>query len=291
MTTNTIITPFNTSTPTSKPTTTTTTTTISLETNPKIPIPLTGILKTLQVPPIALVYEITLSFLILGDSHVETLSKLSDIAAIPTTPLQNTDVSLRTKHFDKRTPSFLKSNVHTNTNTNSTILYLARSLDSHIQRVNWGERMRWIDIDLRLLNEGRESYRYRYQDKTTLYSEDVTNESWIRDLNINIDTTGPVLVLKSLTRPESMCAVRNTGALFESVIDDPITLEDLHPGLKLVENVSLLLKLIENVSLLLAPGTEKFPLLARLFMWLCSWFQGGRDSARLSRFRISRDIE
>ncbi|KAJ5973962.1 S-adenosyl-L-methionine-dependent methyltransferase [Penicillium waksmanii] len=299
--------------PNTSPPTSTTTTSPKTKTKPKIPITLTGVAKTLLIPLIARAYDNTLTSPILGDPYAqEVLSKLSfDMDEMPTTPFQNAGISLRTKHFDKWTSSFLRTNPAT------TVLHLACGFDSRARRVKWGERTRWIDVDLPEVIELRRevlplSFPTGNEQDYSLLGIDVTHETWMHDIHIG---DGPVLVIMEgllsylpekevralltricetfpegeiifecvsspvvswLNRPESMKAVSNTGAVFKSSIDHPIALEDLHPGLKLVE----------NVSLLLAPGTEKFPLLARVRMYLSSWFQSGRDSARFLRFKF-----
>ncbi|KAJ5408326.1 S-adenosyl-L-methionine-dependent methyltransferase [Penicillium cosmopolitanum] len=299
------------------PPVTSTTPTPTTTTSPKIPISLTGVSKTLLIPLIARAYDNSLPTPILADPYpAAVLSKLSfDIDSMPTTPFQNAGISLRTKHFDDWTSSFLR------TNHDTTVLHLACGFDSRAQRVSWSEGTRWIDIDLPEVIELRKedlplSFPTGNDQEYSLLGIDVTGETWMRDLDIG---DGPVLVIMEgllsylpekevralltricetfpqgeiifecvsspvlnwLNRPESMNAVKNTGAVFKSAVDDPMTLENLHSGLKLVE----------NVSLLLAPGTEKFPLLGRVRMYLSSWFQSGRDSARFLRFRFGQEL-
>jgi methyltransferase (TIGR00027 family) len=281
----------------------------------KIPINLTGVAKTLLIPLLARAYDNIQPNPILADPHAqEVLSKLDfDINDMPTTPFQNAGISLRTKHFDDWTSSFLEKN------PTSTVLHLACGFDSRMRRVQWGEGVRWIDVDLPEVIEIRKKVLPSSipGKEYSLLGVDVLDEKWMRDLDIS---AGPVLVIMEgllsylpekevqalltricqtfssgeivfecvssavvdwLNRAESMRAVSNTGAVFKSSLDDPTVLEGLYPGLELVE----------NVSLLMAPGTEKFPFLGRVRMYVSSWFQSGRDSARFLRFRFNRRLE
>ncbi|CAI7639150.1 unnamed protein product [Penicillium pancosmium] len=170
------------------------TTPTSSNSNPKIPIPLTGVAKTLLIPLIARAYDNTLPTPIRADPYAgELLSKLTfDMDEMSTTPFQNAGISLRTKQFDNWTSSFLKSNPDT------TVLHLACGFDSRVQRVKWGERIRWIDVDLPEVIELRREVLPLSECEClsgkdySLLGIDVTDETWMRDLNIG---DGPVLVI------------------------------------------------------------------------------------------------
>lgn len=278
--------------------------------NEKIAIKLDGVAKTLLIPLIARAYDNTLPVPIIGDPYAkDVLEKIEFNAdAMSMTPFKNGSIALRASQLDRWAVAFLKNN------DNATVLHLACGFDSRMQRVEWGEKTRWIDIDLPEVIE----LRRKIQPVSlpgrdySLLGVDVLDENWMHDTG---EVSGPVLVimegllaylpekdargllqricqtfsegemvfesvssvaLKWLNRPESLKAVSDTGAVFRSSIDDPMALEDLHPHLKLAE----------SVPVVQAPGTEKFPLLSRMLIYFSSWFPNGRDSARLLRFQF-----
>ncbi|KAJ5610603.1 S-adenosyl-L-methionine-dependent methyltransferase [Penicillium lagena] len=278
--------------------------------NEKIAIKLDGVAKTLLIPLIARVYDNTLPLPILGDPYAkDVLEKIEfDADAMSMTPLQNGGLCLRTSQFDRWAAAFLQDNA------NTTVLHLACGFDSRMQRIEWGETTRWIDVDLPEVIE----LRRKIQPVSlpgrdySLIGVDVLDENWVHEIG---DVSGPVLVimegllsylpekdargllqricqtfsegemmfegvssaaLKRINQPETIKAVSDTGAVFQSTIDDPMALEDLHPHLQLAE----------SVPVVQAPGTEKLPLLGRMLMYFASWFPSGRDSARLLRFQF-----
>ncbi|KAJ5811578.1 S-adenosyl-L-methionine-dependent methyltransferase [Penicillium riverlandense] len=278
--------------------------------NEKITIKLDGVAKTLLIPLIARVYDNNLPEPILGDPYAkDVLEKIEvDVDAMSLTPFKNGGIALRTSQMDRWAAAFLKNNA------NATVLHLACGFDSRMQRVEWGERTRWSDIDLPEVIELRKKIQPLSLPGRdySLIGVDVLDENWMQDIG---EVSGPVLVimegllaylpekdargllqrisqtfsegemlfesvssatLKWLNRPESLKAVSETGTQFQSSIDDPMALEDLHPHLKLAESVPV-------VQL---PGTEKLPLVGRMLMYFTSWFPSGRDSARLLRFRF-----
>ncbi|KAJ5152045.1 S-adenosyl-L-methionine-dependent methyltransferase [Penicillium capsulatum] len=284
------------------------------EKHEKIPIQLDGVAGTLLIPLLARAYDNALPDPILGDVYAQdVLDKIEfDVAAMSLTPFQNCGIAVRTSQFDRWTAGFLKNHA------NTTVLHLACGFDSRMQRVEWGDKTRWIDIDL------PEVIRLRSQilpvslpgRDYSLVGVDVLEENWMRDI---VPVSGSVLVimegllaylpekdargllqricqafphgeimcesvssvaLKVLNRPDSMKAASGTGALFQSSIDNPMALENLHPSLRLAE----------SVPVIQASGTEKFPLLGRMLVYLVSWFPSGRDSAKLLRWRFGEGI-
>ncbi|KAK6815257.1 hypothetical protein RU639_008606 [Aspergillus parasiticus] len=89
------------------------------------------------------------------------------------------------------------------------------------------------------------------------------------------------MTLQALNGTKPIQSISGTGAEFHSCVDDPKTLELLHPGLKLVESI----RLAE------APGVEMFPLGFRGLMYLRSWIPGVRDAARFLRFQFGETSE
>lgn len=272
-------------------------------------VKLNGVAKTLLVTLAARACDFRAPTPILGDPYAQDiLDRLDvDVAEIAPTPNQCASIALRTSHFDQWTSQFLQRNPQ------STFLHLACGFDSRMQRVNWGENTRWIDIDLPEAIE----LRRKVQPESlpgrdySLLGVDVLDETWMK----NITTHGPVLVvmegllcylpeedvkgliqrfcqtfargellfecintsaLQSLNRRKPIEFINNTGAEFHWGVDEPKSLELLHPGLKLVESV----RLVE------APGVEKFALGHRALMYLLSWIPGAQDSARFLRFEF-----
>ncbi|QRD93434.1 hypothetical protein F9C07_2285677 [Aspergillus flavus] len=84
------------------------------------------------------------------------------------------------------------------------------------------------------------------------------------------------ITLQALNGTKPIQSISGTGAEFHSCVDDPKTLELLHPGLKLVESI----RLAET------PGVEMFPFGFRALMYLRSWIPGVRDAAEFPRFQF-----
>lgn len=279
----------------------------------KMAFELDGVAKTLLIPLIARAYDNALLEPILGDPYAKyTLEKIDfDADAMPMTPFQKGGIALRTRQFDQWTANFLQKNAST------TVLHVACGFDSRMQRVEWGQNTRWIDIDLPEVIELRRKIQPTLLPGRdySLIGVDVLDGNWTHAVG---EVSGPVLVvmegllaylpekdargllrqicqtfskgemmfegvsspaLNFLNRPESMKAVSSTGAVFQSSIDDPMALEHLHPHLRLVE----------SIPVVQAPGIEKFPLLGRMLIYFTSWFASGRDSARLFRFRFGEE--
>lgn len=276
---------------------------------PKVEVDLNGVAKTLLVTLVARAQDFSAPQSILGDAHAQhVLERLDiDVAEMSITPYQLSSVALRASKFDRWTGDFLQKH------PNTTVLHMACGFDSRMDRVNWGQNTRWIDIDLPEVIEIRrkimpESLPGR---DYSLLGIDVLDENWMQA----ISTHGPVLVvmegllcyfreedvnrllqrlcryfragellfevinsrtLDYLNRSKPIQSISNTGAEFHSAVDDPNLLENLHPGLNLVESI----RLAE------APGVEKFALGHQLLMYLLSWIPGARDSARFLRFQF-----
>lgn len=184
-----------------------------------------------------------------------------------------------------------------------------------MQRVKWGQNTRWIDIDLpKVIGLRRKIQPTVLPGRDySLLGADILNEDWMKDIG---NMPGPVMVvmegllayfakddangilqricrnfsggemifeglssatLKFLNEaPPEMNAVRDTGALFKSSIDDLISLEDLYAGFKL----------LESTPVVQAPGVEKLFLYGRILMYFLSWLPSGRDSTRILRFKF-----
>ncbi|KAF9889049.1 hypothetical protein FE257_008026 [Aspergillus nanangensis] len=270
---------------------------------------LNGVAQTLLVPLVARAHDFSSPRPILRDSYAQhILDKLDlDVTEVALTPNQVTGVALRTSQFDRWTSDFLQ--VHPAT----TVLHLACGFDSRMERVNWGTDTRWIDIDLPEVIELRRKIQPGFLPgrNYSLLGIDVLDEDWMQ----GVSADGPVLVvmegllsylpqddvhqllqrlcrnfhrgaslfecvnsatLQSLNRTKPLQPINSMGAEFHWSVDDPKTLEILHPDLKLVESI----RLVE------APGVENSTLSYRALMYLLSWIPGVRDSARFLHFQF-----
>ncbi|KAB8274704.1 S-adenosyl-L-methionine-dependent methyltransferase [Aspergillus minisclerotigenes] len=251
--------------------------------------------RTLLVTLIARAHDFRTPRPILGDPYAQhILDRLDfDVTKMTMTPNQMASIAVRTSNFDRWTSDFLQHNPDT------TVLHLACGLDSRMDRVKWGDNTRKVQPTSL---PGRDY---------SLLGIDVLDEDWIHD----ISTDGPVLAvmegllcylpevdvkrllqqicqtfrrgellfecinsmtLQALNGTKPIQSISGTGAEFHSCVDDPKTLELLHPGLKLVESI----RLAE------APGVEMFPLGFRALMYLRSWIPSVRDAARFLRFQF-----
>lgn len=172
---------------------------------------------------------------------------------------------LRARHFDEWTRAFLAANPI------STVLHLGCGLDTRVYRVDPGPQVRWVDVDLPdviALRQQLYPARHGYQQ----IGASVTDPAWLK--TIPGDT--PVLVVAEglmmyLPEPEGVALLRRITGRFPSGqiafdgysgmmvrlvsrlatvrgakvellwgIDDPHTLEQQVPGLRLVESVEFL---------------------------------------------------
>ncbi|KAI1259218.1 polyketide synthesis O-methyltransferase [Xylariaceae sp. FL1019] len=280
---------------------------------PSIKVSLTGVTETLLIPLLGRVLDAEAEHPILGDAHAkEVIRKLEyDFAKLPVPPTHATGVALRTSLYDGWTTSFLSRH------TRATVLHLACGLDSRNQRVKWtSPDVRWIDVELpevvairrQVLPTTLSGQDYQ------LIEADITDAAWLED----IPTDRPVLVimeglisylredegrslitrlvsklkegelhfdcmnttvLKASNKPGEI-AVSRTGTTFQWAVDDPKSLEDIHPRLRMLEIIRYLD---------LAPGVGQFGWQTRASLYLLSWLPSLRDSVRFVRFGFSAE--
>lgn len=275
----------------------------------KTKVDLNGVAKTLLLTLVARAYDFSTPSPILRDPFAgEVVVRLDvDITEMVMTPTPSAAVAVRTSTIDRWTADFLQNTPDT------TVLHLACGFDSRMDRVKWGRNTRWIDIDLpevinlrrKVLHESLAGRDY------SLLGIDVLDEKWMHSFSAE----GPVLVimegllcylpeddvkrliqrfcqtfcrgellfecinsttLQSLNERKPIQPISSTGVEFYWSVDDPKSLELIHPRLKLVESI----RLAE------APGVEKGAIGYRALMYLLSWIPSLRDSARFMRFQF-----
>jgi O-methyltransferase involved in polyketide biosynthesis len=278
----------------------------------KVKVTLTGVTETLLIPLVGRAMDATTRSPILGDRYAkEVMEKLDyDFGKLPMPPTHAAGVALRTRFYDRWTAGFLA------THPRSTVLHLACGLDSRHRRVDWGDDVLWIDVDLpevvalrrQVLSDSLPGRGYR------LIEADITQDTWID--SIPTETDRPILVvmegLLSYLQPDEgkhvlgqivrrfsegelhfdcmssktlsasrqhadKTAVSQTGSVFKWGIDDLKDIEEIHPRLRL----------LESIRYLEAPGVEQFPFFSRAAFYLMSWVPSLRDSVRFVRFGFS----
>lgn len=277
----------------------------------KAPVNLCGAGMTLLIPLLARASDAVASHPVLCDPYAQkTLEKLNfDRDAMLMTPNQSTVVALRTRQFDRWTTAFLQKNPR------ATVVHLACGLDSRMQRVNWTESTRWIDVDLpEVIELRRQVLPNSIPGRDyTLLGADVLDRTWMQ----NIPTDRPTLIVmeglltylvedevKSLLlqfcerfgqgemlfecintalleeiSQKPVKSVSEAGAIFQWAIDDPKSLEGIHPQLRMAE----------SVSFAEANGVEKLTLVNRTILYLISWVPRLREKGRFLRFEFGKE--
>ncbi|SPN96671.1 related to O-Methyltransferase involved in polyketide biosynthesis [Cephalotrichum gorgonifer] len=277
----------------------------------KAPVSLTGVAETLLIPLASRASDVVSGRPILGDRHAkDVLDRLDyDSQKVALGPVHNALLALRTRLFDVWTTSFLGRHPR------ATVLHLACGLDARVLRVEWGKDVRWIDLDLpevvalrrevlpdsvpgrdyRLLgasitgdDEGwleeipRDGKLVVIMEGLLSYLAEETVERLLRRFvegpwegELLFSCISPVVLKRSL-EVGAPKAVRDTGAAFQSAVESPEALEDLYPGMKL----------LESISAIGVPGVEQAPVFTRFLLYLLSWIPSARDSGRYLRFQF-----
>lgn len=280
-----------------------------IEAQSKVSVALKGVAETLLISLAARAFDANSQNPILGDPYAKgVLDRLEyDLEKVNMAAPDSAGVAIRTRQFDKWTSSFLNDHPH------CTVLHLACGLDSRMQRVDWGNGVRWIDVDL------PEVITLRRQIMPTslpgreymVVGASVIEKDWLeeipadrptlvvmegllsylteKDVNgllshlVNRFKRGEMVfecisstVLSSLQK-KNIKAVEKTGASFHWAVDDLGKVQDIHPHLDLAE----------AMSFFEAPGVENFPFSKRIMCYLISWVPSLRQSARFVRFKFS----
>jgi methyltransferase (TIGR00027 family) len=271
---------------------------------------LEGVAQTLLISLAARAADARLEKPILGDKYaldaVESIDY--DFTRSSMSEAEAAAVAVRTTIFDQWTSSFVSQN------PTCTIIHLGCGLDSRAQRIAWGANVHWFDIDLpEAITLRRKVLPTSYQGRSyAMIGADIRQEEWLTSLPRDRPTALVMEGLLSYLKPDEVesliarivrhfhhgnimmdCisslvlsagpaarpdAVLRTGADFQSAIDDPITLERKHEGVKVLEAI----RFVE------APGVEKLPLMTRVRMYIVSWIPGLRDASRLLRLSFGQ---
>ncbi|KAI0894715.1 putative polyketide synthase protein [Annulohypoxylon nitens] len=230
----------------------------------KIKIPLTGTQETLMGPLIARARDARMPQPILNDIYAaQTLDWIDhDIDKFHIDDSQATMQALRAACIDRWIVEFLTNN------PDSTVVHLACGLDSRCQRIQPDlTRVRWIDLDLPDVIDIRTKLIPNPEGNYMLIPADATEESWLQQVpadrptvivgqglmmyleeeagkrliqqvvthfrtgQLIIDCVGTVM-LSLQDRIETLTA---TGSSFLWGLDEPKTLETLHPQLMMLE--------------------------------------------------------
>ncbi|KAI6081665.1 putative polyketide synthase protein [Hypoxylon rubiginosum] len=230
----------------------------------KIKITLTGTEETLMAPLIARARDAEMSQPVLNDIYaLQTLNRIDhDIEKFQIDDNKATMHTLRALCLDKWTAEFLASNPH------CTVLHLGCGLDSRWQRLQPDfTAVRWIDVDLPDVVELRSKLIPSPAGNYTLLAADATEELWLKQIPADRPTVvicqGLLMYLEEevgkrliqrlvdhfksgqliidcigtivLSLQDRIEVIRATGSSFKWGIDEPKTLESLHPQLKMLE--------------------------------------------------------
>ncbi|KAI1769290.1 putative polyketide synthase protein [Hypoxylon sp. FL1150] len=230
----------------------------------KVKVNLTGTEETLMAPLIARAKDAEMPQPLLNDVYaLQTLSRIDhDIEKFQIDDNKATMHTLRALCLDKWTSEFLASNPH------CTVLHIGCGLDSRWQRLQPDLTMaRWIDVDLPDVVELRSKLIPIPEGDYTLLAADATEESWLKQIPADRPTVvicqGLLMYLEEevgkrliqrlvdhfksgqliidcigtivLSLQDRIEVIRATGSSFKWGIDEPKTLESLHPQLKMLE--------------------------------------------------------
>jgi len=207
-------------------------------------------------------------------------------------------VATRSKLFDGYVNNFLANH------PSVTVLHLACGLDTRPQRLQWGEGVRWIDVDLPDVVELRKKLVPEPEGNRdyTLLAGSATDPDFIATLPNDRPT---IIIMEGLTfylEPEDGQAMishlcnrfktgemamdslgwlaiffqrlisytRNTSSTLRWSIDTPKALEEIHPDLKVIDEIPLCT--MDEVA--------KFPPVGRFFMWISKFFSATRGFIR-----------
>ncbi|KAI1777229.1 putative polyketide synthase protein [Hypoxylon cercidicola] len=271
----------------------------------KIRITLTGTQETLMAPLIARAKDAELPQPVLNDVYaVQTLSRIDhDIEKFQIDDSKTTMHTLGSLCLDKWTTEYLASNPH------STVLHLACGLDSRWQRLQPDlTTIRWIDVDLPDVVELRSRLIPDPEGDYHLLAADATEEAWLKQIPADRPTViicqGLLMYLEEdvgkrliqrlvdhfksgqliidcvgtmvLSLQDKIEVIKATGSSFKWGIDEPKTLESLHPQLKMLECLS-------PAEL---PGFSRMPLGTRLMLTSYSYLPWFRYLSSVVRFNF-----
>ncbi|KAI0138994.1 putative polyketide synthase protein [Hypoxylon sp. NC0597] len=269
----------------------------------RIKITLTGPQETLMAPLIARARDARMPQPVLNDVYaVQVLDQIDhDIDKFRIDDPQAIMQTLRARCHDKWTAEFLANNPE------ATVVHLACGLDSRVQRLNPDlTKVRWIDLDLPDVIELRSQLMPCPEGDYTLIAADATDAAWLEQVpadrptvivcqgllmyleeeagkrmiqqlvnhfksgQLIVDCVGSIM-LSLQHRVEVLTA---TGSSFKWGLDEPQTLEALHPQLKMLE--------------CLGPaelgGFSRMPLSARLMLSTYSYLPWFRYLSSYVRF-------
>lgn len=245
---------------------------------------------------------------ILGDMNAAlSIDSIScDLSKLQMTPVESSSVAIRTRVFDQWTTDFLT------TNPGAMVLHLGCGLDSRSQRVSSPAPTCWIDVDLHAVVALRLQLKHLAMPDRSyqLLAADITQSDWLEGLPNDRPTIvimegllsyltesdvrsllerlivhfpeGEILfdcvnswMLSQLPKVQ-VGAVRKTGAIFQSAMDDLTELEEIGNDVRVLDA----LRFVE------APDIRLLPLKVRFRMWLLSWIPGLRDAVRIVRLRF-----
>jgi O-methyltransferase involved in polyketide biosynthesis len=269
----------------------------------KSSIKLTGAQETLMVALQCRIADFNLAKPILRDPWATYCAAQIDydFAALGVQPRIYSTVALRGRVLDEWTTAFLARHPE-----GATVLHLACGLDSRSHRVAWGDKVRWIDVDLPDVVELRKRLLPNPPGDYTLLAASVTDESFpatvandrptvviFEGLAMYLDPEPGKAMISRLSKhfasgellfdasgrvlmavQSSVAWLRKTGAEMKWAIDDPKELEHLHTTLKLQDDWP-------SVSM---EGVREFPTQVRIEAFIMARLPGMRTINRLLRY-------
>ncbi|KAI5866067.1 putative polyketide synthase protein [Durotheca rogersii] len=261
----------------------------------KIKINLTGTQETMLAPLIARAKDAQMPESVLHDVWaVQTLAQIDhDFDKFQIDDNKASLHTLRARRLDIWTSQFLANN------PTATVLHIACGLDSRCLRLNPDlTQVRWIDLDLPEVVSLRSALMPSPLGDYSLIGADATDDAWLEQIPTDRPTvvicqgllmyleeeTGKRLIQRLashfqtgeliidcvgtllLSLQHQIETLTATGSSFKWGVDDPKTLEGLHPRLRMVE----------CLGLAELEGFERMPLNTRLMLSTYSylpWFR------------------
>lgn len=146
---------------------------------------LTGVQETLLLTLWARAHDAASPEPILGDTWARhILNQIEGGGVSNPDSLLTPFVALRTRSLDAWTTAFLDKHAQ----EGATVVSLACGLDSRCLRLNWGPKVRWIDVELPDVAELRRKLLPTPEGDYKLIGASVTDDTWLKDVPVDRPT-------------------------------------------------------------------------------------------------------
>lgn len=277
-------------------------------TTPKIKVTLSGTQETLFITLFGRHLDTLRKDPILNDTmSTAVLDKLDyDFTKLGVGQATACSIAARSELFDRWTRAYLSKHKYV------TVVHVGCGLDTRFDRIKWtGDNVRWIDVDLPDVIELRKQIFPKHPDPMyCLVAASATDLDFIRrlprdrtaliileGLSLYLDPEeGKAMVREyiehfhsgqiimdsvnwlSVALQRKLTFMRGVSSPLRWAIDDPQELAAL----------SYRARLVKAVPLCRLRAVSRFPLAARILLWISSWFPATRDTVRYLQYTFAR---